>query len=99
MRRAAGVEVWGEFSALPAISPHYALKRHELKRRRLGSATTIRGVRAIARRNPSVRRLFLKGTADALDRTNGLSMTWAKDVDLIVRYVPVDYEIIKEGAA
>lgn len=65
----------------------------------LGTASTIRGVRQVVRRRcPGALRVILRGTADALDHANGLSMTWSKQIDLITRDVPVDYEIVKEGA-
>lgn len=92
MRRPADVEVWGTFSIVKerVRGGAVATVRH------LGNASTIRGVRAIAKRHPTAIRLVLKGTADQLDRANGYSLTWARDVDLVSRYVPVDYEIVKE---
>jgi hypothetical protein len=65
----------------------------------LGTASTIRGVRQIVRRKcPVALRVILRGTADALDQANGLSMTWSRQIDLVTRNVPVDYEIVKESA-
>jgi hypothetical protein len=89
MSRSVGtIEVWGTFTGA----------MRERVEKHLGNASSIRGVRTIAKKHPTVNRLVLKGTADQLDRANGLSLTWSKDVDLITRYVPIDYEIIKENA-
>ena len=86
MKRSIGtIEVWGTLkdSGGPAVV------------KPLGSASTIRGVRTIAKKHPTVIRIVLKGTADQLDRANGHSLTWSKDIDLVTRYVPIDYEIVK----
>lgn len=65
-------------------------------RRAIGKASTLRGVRTIAKKHPTAIRIILKGTADALDRANGLSIMWTKDIDLVTHYVPILYEIVKE---
>jgi hypothetical protein len=78
----AKIEVWVHLGTGPML---------------LGTASTIRGVRQIVRRRcPVALRVILRGTADALDQANGLSMTWSKRIDLVTRDVPVDYEIVKE---
>ncbi len=94
MRRPADVEVWGLFSIVKerVRGGAVAVTKH------LGNASTLRGVRAIAKKHPTVTRIVLKGTADQLDRANGLSLTWSKDIDIVTRYVPIDYEIVKESA-
>ena len=34
---------------------------------------------------------FIKGRAEVI-----VGLTWSKDVDVITRYIPIDYEIVKE---
>ena len=69
--------------------------KKSIVRRPIGTASTIRGVRTIVKKHPGVIRIVLKGTADVLDRANGFSITWSQDIDLITRYVPILYEIVK----
>lgn len=84
MRRTADVEVWAKDAYGPL--------------RRLGVASTIRGIRQmIKRRLPDVKQVELHGTADALDRANGLSLSWSQSIDLVTRDVPIRYVIVKEG--
>jgi hypothetical protein len=62
---------------------------------RLGSASTIRGVRQVVRKYPSTVRVMLRGTADAIDRANGRSHIWSQTIDMVTRDVPIDYDVIK----
>ncbi len=80
------IEVWGH--GAPGSSP----------RVRLGTASTIRGVRQVVKRHPGIKRVVLRGTADALDLANGRGYTWWHALDMVTHDVPIEYEIIKESA-
>lgn len=84
MKKTADVEVWAQNNAGAFVMA--------------GKASTIRGVRQMIKRTyPNTKRIMLRGTADALDRANGLGFQWHQWIDLVTRDVPIKYVIVKES--